>query len=514
MNLRDGRTYCLPDGYEVRDNSLRDVQFCLSPSFTFSAVARLNFNTSLARDVYGVSYLPGFIGLNNLSCTDDLSVLLHALAHVTPFRDFWLLHRMEDSTSGYTSCSNLARQFGLVLRKMWSGGNFKSNVSPQELVQEIAVQSGKRFNVGTRSDCMELFVWLLRQLHVGLGLNKEKASLVYEPFQGRVEVLTLKKKLVSGIEELKQGNAEELPTEEWTESTAHAVPFSFLSVDLPPCPLFRDSHGGFVIPQLPLFEVLRRKFDGQVFTDLVTKEAHERRRYRITRLPQYLVLQLVRFTKNNFCLEKNPTIVTFPVKNLEMKDYLFAASPGSGEAWEREQRERQEALDSCPTATQLRTMGPDELTQLVRRIGTPQMVRDLDLGSPSDTTETVRDRVLALAEAAVDRVQLFRSTKYDLLASICHDSSESSQSVTVGDVNMAAPASSAANSKGSGRKAPLSLLAGSGNVLNQGCYKVHLQNKATGQWYEMQDLHVAETTPQLIGISESYILIYEKKRPE
>ena len=118
-------------------------------------------------DVFGVSYLPGFMGLNNLTCTDDLSVLLHALAHVSPFRDFWLLHPVDGAGPGQVS--NLARQFGLVMRKMWSGGNFKSSVSPQELVQEISVSSQKRFCAGQRSDCIELLTWLLRQLFVGLG---------------------------------------------------------------------------------------------------------------------------------------------------------------------------------------------------------------------------------------------------------------------------------------------------------------------------------------------------------
>ena len=29
-----------------------------------------------------------------------------------------------------------------------------------------------------------------------------------------------------------------------------------------------------------------------------------------------------RFTRNNFFVEKNPTIVNFPVKNLELKDII------------------------------------------------------------------------------------------------------------------------------------------------------------------------------------------------
>jgi U4/U6.U5 tri-snRNP-associated protein 2 len=35
--------------------------------------------------------------------------------------------------------------------------------------------------------------------------------------------------------------------------------------------------------------------------------------------------------------------------------------------------------------------------------------------------------------------------------------------------------------------------------------------QASDQWYEIQDLHVQETLPQLIGISESCILVYERK---
>lgn len=72
--------------------------------------------------------------------------------------------------------NSIARQFGLVMRKMWSGGNFKSSVSPQELVQELSVASKKRFCAGQRSDCMDLLVWLLRQLHVGLALDRDKVD--------------------------------------------------------------------------------------------------------------------------------------------------------------------------------------------------------------------------------------------------------------------------------------------------------------------------------------------------
>jgi U4/U6.U5 tri-snRNP-associated protein 2 len=47
--------------------------------------------------------------------------------------------------------------------------------------------------------------------------------------------------------------------------------------------------------------------------------------------------------------------------------------------------------------------------------------------------------------------------------------------------------------------------------LEEGSYRCHVSHKATGQWYEMQDLNVTETMPQLIGVSESLLLVFERK---
>lgn len=52
---------------------------------------------------------------------------------------------------------------------------------------------------------------------------------------------------------------------------------------------------------------------------------------------------------------------------------------------------------------------------------------------------------------------------------------------------------------------------GKHDPLQEGSYKCHLQHKASNQWYEIQDLHVQETMPQLIGVSESYVLIFQRK---
>ena len=90
-----------------------------------------------------------------------------------------------------------------------------------------------------------------------------------------------------------------------------------------------------------------------------------------------------------------------------------------------------------------------------------------------------------LVQSAVDFVTKslpeLLADKYDLVANITHE--------TPADV---------------GRE-------GKSDPLQEGSYKCHVQHKASNQWYEMQDLHVQEIMPQLIGVSESYVLFFERK---
>jgi len=101
-----------------------------------------------------------------------------------------------------------------------------------------------------------------------------------------------------------------------------------------------------------------------------------------------------RFKKNNFFFEKNRTIVTFPVKNLEMRDYI-----------------------------------------------SPEYLKGME------------------------------STKYDLIANICHE----------------------------------------GDNREDDNYFVHVLNKASGKWYKVRDMEVEETAAQLMCVTEAYIQIYEQK---
>ncbi|KAL6507248.1 hypothetical protein OROGR_023443 [Orobanche gracilis] len=81
---------------------------------------------------------------------------------------------------------------------------------------------------------------------------------------------------------------------------------------------------------VPLFNILK-KFDGETVTDQVVRPDTARMRYHVTKLPRYLIVHMRRFTRNNFFVEKNPTLVNFPVKNLELKDFIPLPAPTDGE---------------------------------------------------------------------------------------------------------------------------------------------------------------------------------------
>ena len=308
VNLGTCRMYCLPDNYEVVDSSLDDIVRALSPSFTPQEIPKLNYNTTLARDIFGVSYLPGFIGMNNLKQTDYVNVVVHALAHVTPLRDFFLEpHNYEHSKS------QLVHRFGELMRKIWSKHNYKSCVSPHELVQEATVASKRRFLIGQQAEGVDFASWLLNSLHQGLGgTRKPGSSVIHEAFQGKVRVLTRQRKTAAvkrKEEELRKaqgGGAEEPEAEaeddvddgsmvDWSRETAD-VPFLVLSLEIPPTPLFKDSQGGNVIPQVPLFDVLS-KYDGSKYTDVLKAGYQQRKRYSLLSLPPFIIFHLSRFTK-------------------------------------------------------------------------------------------------------------------------------------------------------------------------------------------------------------------------
>lgn len=86
-------------------------------------------------------------------------------------------------------------------------------------------------------------------------------------------------------------------------------------------PVFNKMLGCLSIEQIPLFNILK-KFDGEMVTEVVRPQL-ARMRYEITRLPHYIILHMRRFTKNNFFVEKNPTLGEHSCCGLQSADMLI-----------------------------------------------------------------------------------------------------------------------------------------------------------------------------------------------
>ncbi|SGZ33429.1 BQ5605_C041g11964 [Microbotryum silenes-dioicae] len=347
------QVHVLPDGYEVNDPSLDDIKYHLFPTFTPILLQRIDAAENPSYDLAQKPYYPGFVGLNNIKANSYMNCILHALVHVTPLRNYFIL----DPHVTSSDATELVRRFSMLCRKIWNPRAFKAQVSPHELLQECANASAKRFKITQASDPLEFLGWLLNALHRDLGGNKKPKSststpdfgelgslafaewnelappgVIYSAFQGEVRVDD-QQVLTTGEYGGKPRFDLDRGTFRLTSIFARSIliyifctlpdiksttnPFLFLAIDLPPPPVFQDSVETNIIPQVPISAVLA-KYDGKT-----TQESKGMlRRWKLTRLPPFLILHIKRFTKNNFVEEKNPTIVNFPLRGVDMADYV------------------------------------------------------------------------------------------------------------------------------------------------------------------------------------------------
>ncbi|KAK7686578.1 hypothetical protein QCA50_010178 [Cerrena zonata] len=314
INLETTKVYVLPDNYPVLDPSLEDIAFVLAPTFTKASIAHLSTPAILNRPSYDLSsklYIPGYIGLNDIKRNDYMNVVIHSLLHVQPLRDHLLLSNYRGKES------ELLKRFAGLAKKIWNPRLFKSQVSPHEFLQEVGRASAGKFSLERQGDPVEFLGWLLNRLHKDMGGSKRKnSSVMFSTFQGEVRMETQQILVRSAA----YGN-EKPRFDIDREIKSSTSPFLFLAVDLPPPPLFQDSVEKNIIPQVSIQSVLS-KYDGKT----TQESAGQVRRFKCQRLPPYIVLHFKRFTKNVFVEEKNPTIVNFPLRGLDFRDYLDAPS--------------------------------------------------------------------------------------------------------------------------------------------------------------------------------------------
>jgi U4/U6.U5 tri-snRNP-associated protein 2 len=169
-------------------------------------------------------------------------------------------------------------------------------------------------------------------------------------------------------EEMADADQPEVVVEETTADTH----FLQLTLEIPEKPLFRDEDGGLVIPQEPFVNVLK-KFDGVTFSEALARSgAAQRKRYELLRLPSYLILHLARFRENKYSREKNPAIVTFPIKNFDLTQYVHHPDDG----------DNGRGKANPPTAEEVRSMSVRSTVQDTHRVALPS-VGGIPVLSPS-----------------------------------------------------------------------------------------------------------------------------------
>eukprot|EP01083_Nonionella_stella_P101973 289721_1 len=425
IHLHNGKIYCLPDDYRIQDPSLSDIVRNLHPTFQPVELALLDKKAEYVNALDGTSYLPGRIGLNNLGHADWLNSVLQCLVNIRPLRNFFLVE------SNYATCtSRLVIAFGEFTRKFFSPHNFKGQISPHEIIQAVIETSDRKFVIGRCSDPIEFLVWFLNALHRDLGGGKKRnSSVITKIFQGQVKITTVRENAVQKDNSGKSEDAADPP------SSVKRSPFMYLSLALPDTPLFRGGDTEQFIPQVPMIKLLS-KFDGK--TEELS-QADLRIKYSITRLPPFLIVHMKRFTQNVFNKEKNPTIVNFPIKNLDLAEYF--------------------SLPELYSETALHKMMVRELKKIATK-------HDISIGGCLEKAELIK-RILA-AQPSMENIR----TRYDLVGNVVHE----------------------------------------GKNQDKGTIKAYVLHKPNNQWYEAQDLHVVETMPQLVAVSESYIQFWELKQ--
>lgn len=306
INMQTQKVYVLPEGYEVKNKSLEDIKFVSDPTYTKEQVMSLDREEKKGWAMGDKEYIPGFVGMNNIKDNDYFNVVVQALSHIPPLRNYFMLEN-------FSQKPELVKRLSILIRKIWNPRAFKSHVSPHELLQEISLRSAKKFTLTNQADPVDFLSWFLNNLHLALGGSKTKpgSSMIQQVFQGRF-------KIESQAITAKADAGDRLRFEEAAEVKTDVSRFLMLTLDLPAAPLFQDELEKNIIPQVPLTSILS-KYDGR----MAQEHLNTRKRFRLLHpLPPYLLFHIKRFSKNKFVSERNPTIVTFDARNLDMSPYV------------------------------------------------------------------------------------------------------------------------------------------------------------------------------------------------
>lgn len=305
VNFNTLKFYLLPEGTEIRDNGsiqlLNSLRYGIRPTFTESDIAQF---PKRCVDLNNNEYTNGFVGMNDKERA--INVVLLAIAHITPIRDYLLLLDVDKE-------SQLIRRLSVIVRKLWSVKLFKPHVSAEEFLSFVLVNDNKaaqHMNDPRRCllwlfDCMAKYSPILK------GITEAHCRGI---------VLTTKTMIKTIYDEAQ--NVKEFVRED--SAVDRSLPFWMLTLDLPPKPLFKKGLNINDLPQVQL-EELMNKFDGKTEKQM----PHHILKYRLRKFPDYLILHFDRFDPKaqQPVKDRNQTIVEFPlVMDVNSHQYMLTAN--------------------------------------------------------------------------------------------------------------------------------------------------------------------------------------------
>ncbi|KAK6454765.1 ubiquitin specific protease [Scheffersomyces xylosifermentans] len=314
INLHTEKYYVLPENYEIISpkalKSLRDITNFLNPKYSKELVQKL---PESAFDLNHDPYEVGYVGLNNISANDYSNVIIQALSHIEPIRNWYLRLSYDESLSERIARkSELNSKFGALVRKLWSSHLYRAHVSPHEFLQCLYSESKKQFPITTQVSPKKLLVWLLNNLHVQQAkASKKSQTVLSKAIRGQIRIKTVPirtKEADSKVEFIPENeSAKEVESNFWV-----------LTLDLPSTPLFMDVSK---IQEISILELLQ-KYNGVQTSQTSSSELKS---YKLlSPLPEFLFLHIDRGLEKEGSTRGNPTVVQFP-DTIDMAPYTEGA---------------------------------------------------------------------------------------------------------------------------------------------------------------------------------------------
>lgn len=273
----------------------------------------------------------GAVGFDALHASNSANVILHLFLRPQPIRNVLLLHDPYADPSHPVPAVAVRNALSHICRKIWATHAFRSHVAPHIFMQVFTRETAKHSSLtSSELDPVDFLAWLINTITPRTRHHKRNEENATRGNQDS-EFKTLVKNTFSGTMQITTKSPDKKSTK------VNESPFWYLSLDLPPKPLFKHENEREIVEQVAL-ETLLKKYNGETRTHVV--ETGASRSFEILHAPDCLFLVLRRFARSKFATEKNPCVVHLPTdvlslgqvfRNEEFGDYrLVGAVSHSG----------------------------------------------------------------------------------------------------------------------------------------------------------------------------------------